>query len=62
MGNQQPQPQQVAEESARYLAEMSATQRTRLEHYARSKGVTTEQAVAQIVTNFLAAEGADDSH
>lgn len=52
----QPQPQQIAEESARYLAEMSAIQRIRLEHYARSKGLTTEQAVAQIVTEFLAAE------
>lgn len=55
MGNQQPQPQQVAEESARYLAGLSATQRTRLDHYARSKGITPEQAVEQIVTSFLAA-------
>ncbi|MEQ6329220.1 hypothetical protein VLF92_12955 [Pseudomonas chengduensis] len=62
MANQMPDQKRVEDESARYLAEMSATQRTRLEHYARSKGVTTEQAVAQIVTNFLAAEGADDSH
>jgi hypothetical protein len=56
MANQMPDPKKVEDESARYLAEMSATQRTRLEHYARSKGITTEQAVTQIVTEFLAAE------
>lgn len=56
MANQMPDQKRVEDESARYLAEMSATQHTRLEHYARSKGLTTEQAVAQIVTEFLAAE------
>ncbi|MDH1341884.1 hypothetical protein [Ectopseudomonas oleovorans] len=56
MANQMPDQKRVEDESARYLAEMSATQRTRLEHYARSKGITTEQAVTQIVTEFLAAE------
>lgn len=56
MANQMPDPKKVEDESARYLAEMSAIQRTRLEHYARSKGITTEQAVTQIVTEFLAAE------
>lgn len=56
MANQMPDQKRVEEESARYLAEMSATQRTRLEHYARSKGLSTDQAVAQIVTEFLAAE------
>ncbi|KJU81011.1 hypothetical protein N619_01230 [Ectopseudomonas oleovorans] len=56
MANQMPVPKKVEDESARYLAEMSAIQRTRLEHYARSKGITTEQAVTQIVTEFLAAE------
>lgn len=61
MGMTTPTPEQVDDEISRYIAEMSATQRTRLEHYARSKGMTPEQATVQIVTDYLAAEGADDS-
>lgn len=55
-------PEQLDDEVGRYIAEMSATQRTRLERYARSKGMTPEQATVQIVTDYLAAEGTDDSH
>ncbi len=53
--------QQVDDLVRQSLAEMSTVQRTRLEHYARSKGLTPEQAMVQIVTTCLAAEGADDS-
>lgn len=62
MGMTTPTTEQVENEVARYIAEMSATQRTRLEHYARSKGMTPEQATVQIVTDYLAAEAVDDSH
>jgi hypothetical protein len=62
MGMTTPTPEQIDDLARESMAEMPAVQRIRLEHYARSKGMTPEQATVQIVTDYLAAEGADDSH
>ncbi|ATH82857.1 hypothetical protein CO724_17400 [Ectopseudomonas mendocina] len=51
-----PNPEQIDEAVRESMAEMPAVQRIRLEHYARSKGMTPEQATVQIVTDYLAAE------
>ena len=59
MGRTTPTTEQVDELVRESMAEMPAVQRIRLEHYARSKGVTPEQAMVQIVTDHLNAEGAD---
>ena len=62
MGRTTPQPEQVDEAVRESMAEMSAVQRVSLERYARSKGLTPEQAMVRIVTDHLAAEGADVGH